>query len=73
MQHDFLVVKSKQRWYPLIRKMSKNNYDKYEKEEIKRLGQLIKEFRNESRKTTLFLVLTMVSLLVAFYSIFILK
>ncbi|MEX2014477.1 MAG: hypothetical protein WD885_00895, partial [Candidatus Saccharimonadales bacterium] len=69
----FLVVKSKQRWYPLIRKMSKNNYDKYEKEEIKRLGQLIKEFRNESRKTTLFLVLTMVSLLVAFYSIFILK
>jgi hypothetical protein len=61
------------RWYSLIRKMSKNNYDKYEKEEIKRLGQLIKEFRNESRKTTLFLVLTMISLLVAFYSIFMLK
>jgi len=65
--------KLRRRWYSLTRKMSKNNYDKYEKEEIKRLGQLIKEFRNESRKTTLFLVLTMISLLVAFYSIFMLK
>ena len=50
--------------------MTKNNYDKYEKEEIRKLSQLIKELRNESRKTTLFLMLTVVSLLIAMYSVF---
>lgn len=50
--------------------MKNNEYEKYEKEEIKSLRQLVRELKSESRKTTWFLAIAAISLLVAVYSVF---